>query len=230
VEGEKLINEAINAGFTVERVYINSGALSRGEAVSQGYPGETALEEKLFLELARTETPGPYIAVVAGKTAAKAHESGNKNRLLILDRINDPGNAGTIIRAALAAGMDEVLCLKGTADIFSDKAVRASAGAIFHIPVIEGLSAEECLSYVKEAGLKLFVCEAGGNCLFDTGLAGRIAIVIGNESRGPQAVLKEAADTIVGIPMAEESESLNAASAASVVMYEALRQRMKKKS
>ena len=72
VEGEKLINEAINAGFTVERVYINSGALSRGEAVSQGYPGETALEEKLFLELARTETPGPYIAVVAGKTAAKA--------------------------------------------------------------------------------------------------------------------------------------------------------------
>jgi TrmH family RNA methyltransferase len=124
----------------------------------------------------------------------------------------------------MAAGMNEAWCLKGTADVFSDKAIRASAGAVFRLRVREGLSAEYCIKRVRELGAKLFVCEAGGLNLYETQMTGRIAIAVGNESNGPQLELTEAADCVIGVPMAKESESLNAATAVAIVMYEALRQ------
>jgi len=146
-------------------------------------------------------------------------------RVLVLDRVGDPGNAGTMVRTALAAGMDEVWCVKGTADIFSDKAMRASAGAVFHLPVAEGLSARDCIERARSIGARIIVCSAGGEDLYKAELLGRIAVVVGSEASGAQNELVDAADAVVGIPMTEKAESLNAAAAAAVVMYEALRQR-----
>jgi len=220
VPGQKLIREALGAGYVVERVFINAGALERGEACPGEYPCEIALEEKLFIELAGTVTPQPYIAVV------KRHgdEPSPCRRALVLDRVGDPGNAGAMVRTALAAGMDQVWCVKGTADLFSDKAIRSSAGAVFHLPLREGLEAEECIDLAAESGAKLFVLSSGGKDLYDMEFFGAFALVIGNEGAGPQDKFLAAADTVVGIPMAPKAESLNAAAAAAVVMYEARRQ------
>ena len=222
-EGKKLINEASNAGFQIENVFVNAGAVARGEATSDEYSNEILLEEKLFLDLALTKTPQPFIAVVMQKEAQERNNT--PGLVLILDRINDPGNAGTMIRTALASGMDEVWCTKGTVDIFSDKTIRASAGAIFHMVVRQGLAVEECIDMLRTTNTKLFVCDASGESFYDTDLRGHLAIVIGNESEGPQVQFSQAADRIVGVPMAKVSESLNAATAAAVVMYESLRQR-----
>jgi len=146
--------------------------------------------------------------------------------VLVLDRIGDPGNVGTMVRSALAAGMDGLWCLKGTADVYSDKAVRASAGAVFRLPVVEGLSVDACIKLARQAGLKVFVCDAGGADIYETDLTGSFALVIGNEGAGPREMFLEEADVVIGIPMADGVESLNAAAAAAVVMYEAKRQRI----
>ena len=222
IAGQKLISEAVSAGFAIEHLFLNAGALARGEAAAGNYNCEIALEEKLFRDLAGTVTPQPYLAVV--KKPGNKGFNGEAGRILVLDRIGDPGNAGTMVRSALAAGMDGVWCVKGTADMYSDKAVRASAGAVFRLPVEEGLSAEECVSDARTLGLKVFVCSARGTDLYDTDLTGSFALVIGNEGAGPQEEFLTAADAVIGIPMASEAESLNAATAAAVVMYEARRQ------
>ena len=240
VEGRKLISEAASAGFRIENVFVDSGALQCGEAAEGEYENEIALEEKLFRNLARTVNPQPYIAVVrrpgltedcrreGAESAAQFPAPGpvlGGERVLILDRISDPGNAGTMIRTALAAGMSSVWCLKGTADAFSDKAIRASAGAVFHIPLVEGLDAADCIDRARRMGARLFVCNAGGENVYNKTFAGRFAVVVGSESAGVQEAFLDAADEVAGIPMAEAAESLNAATAAAVVMYEALRQR-----
>ena len=254
-EGEKLISEAVMAGLAVEHVFINGGAVARGdvkagefaneiatrrgEAATGEYANEIALEEKLFLGLAGTVTPQPYMAVVK-KPGDAYHGDGAVDRgkgfgmskgpascrlrALVFDRVGDPGNVGTMMRSALAAGFDAVWCTKGTADVFSDKAIRASAGAVFRLPAREGLSAEDCISLAEDIGARLIVCDAGGAGLYETDLTGSFALVIGSESAGPQDIFLEAAAAVVGIPMAEGVESLNAATAAAVVMYEALRQ------
>jgi len=234
VEGRKLISEAAIAGFEIECVFVNAGALLREEIA----PGEgaaksandialeerifCALEERLFCGLATTVSPQPYIAVA--RRPGRGDKEGRPERVLVLDRIGDPGNAGTMIRTALASGMDEVWCTKGTADVFSDKAIRASAGAVFHLKTVEGLSAPDCIEEAREMGAKLVVCDAKGENVFGAGLTGRLAIVIGSESGGAAEGFSTAADMVVGIPMAEASDSLNAATAAAVVMYEARRQ------
>jgi TrmH family RNA methyltransferase len=224
LEGRKLISEAQSAGFVIERIFLNAGALLRGEIVAGAFSEEKALEEKLFMGLAQTKTPQPYIAVVKHPKADK-RDGSFVSRVLVLDRVSDPGNAGTMIRTALAAGMDEVWCVKGTADLWSDKVIRASAGAVFHLPVAEELSAADCIGRTKDLGLELIVCDAGGEGLFDTNLPDRLVIVVGNEGEGAQAEFLEEADGVVGIPMEGASESLNAAVAAAIVMYEARRRR-----
>ena len=221
VAGQKLINEAVSAGFEVECVFINAGALLRGEAASGAYEKEIELEEKLFCELAEIAAPQPYMAVVR---KPRDNGDGSPRRVLVLDRAQDPGNVGMMLRSAYAAGMDAVWCVKGTADVYSDKAVRASAGAIFRLPVRVGLSAKDCIALTMDIGARLLVCSRGGTGLYETDLTGSFALVIGNEGTGPQEEFLDAADGIVGIPMAEGAESLNAAAAAVVVMYEARRQ------
>jgi len=228
VEGRKLISEAAIAGFEIECVFVNAGALMReeiapGEGAAKNV-NEIALEERLFCDLATTVSPQPYIAVV--RRPGRGERDGRPERVLVLDRIGDPGNAGTMIRTALASGMDEAWCIKGTADVFSDKAIRASAGAVFHLKTVEGLSASDCIEEAKGMGAKIVVCDAKGGNVFDAGLTGRIAIVIGSESGGAAEGFSAAADMVVGIPMAEASESLNAATAAAIVMYEARRQNL----
>ena len=148
--------------------------------------------------------------------------------LLVLDRVGDPGNIGTMLRTADAAGIGGLVLLKGCADIYAPKTVRSSMVSLFHIPVLSGVSEQEFVSTAKKAGYDLLVtCLDGADNLYKADLSGRIAFVMGNEAGGVSETLLEKADKRVYIPMAGRAESLNVAMAAGIVMFEALRRKVK---
>lgn len=148
--------------------------------------------------------------------------------LLVLDRVTDPGNIGTMLRTADAAGVGGLLLLNGCADIYAPKTVRASMGSLFHLPVLSGLGEELLVQAARKAGYELLVtCLDGADNLYKADLQGRLAFVMGNEANGVSDALLAAADKRVFIPMQGRAESLNVAMAAGIVMFEALRQRLK---
>lgn len=148
--------------------------------------------------------------------------------LLVLDRVTDPGNIGTMLRTADAAGVGGLLLLQGCADIYAPKTVRASMGSLFHLPVLSGLSEELLVQAARKAGYELLVtCLDGADNLYKADLQGRLAFVMGNEANGVSPALLAAADKRVFIPMQGRAESLNVAMAAGIVMFEALRQKLK---
>lgn len=148
--------------------------------------------------------------------------------LLVLDRVGEPGNIGTMLRTADAAGIGGLVLLKGCADIYAPKTVRSSMGSLFHIPVLSGVSEQEFISTGKRAGYDILVtCLDGADNLYKADLSGRIAFVMGNEAGGVSETLLAQADKKVYIPMAGRAESLNVAMAAGIVMFEALRRKVK---
>ena len=178
-----------------------------------------------------------YTAIEDDRTRAVLEEAAGKRlddflasgkMLLVLDRVMDPGNIGTMLRTADAAGVGGLLLLQGCADIYAPKTVRASMGSLFHLPVLSGLSEELLVQAARKAGYELLVtCLDGADNLYKADLQGRLAFVMGNEANGVSDALLAAADKRVFIPMQGRAESLNVAMAAGIVMFEALRQRLK---
>jgi TrmH family RNA methyltransferase len=151
--------------------------------------------------------------------------------LLVLDRLQDPGNVGALVRTAGAIGFDGVLCVKGTADPFSPKAVRASAGALFRLPVYESGDPEEALDTLRSEGYRVVLLDAGGTSLcWEADITGRAAFIVGNEGGGVDPRFADSADVTVRVPMTAGAESLNAAVAAGIAMYERRRQMSKEKA
>lgn len=144
--------------------------------------------------------------------------------ILVCDRIQDPGNMGTMIRTAVAAGYGAVIAMPGTVDIYSPKVLRATAGMVFEMPVIYVSSEDELFETVTETGRRLAVTVPdGGHTYYDEDLSRGIALVIGNEGRGASGSIIDRADVKVTIPMRGNTESLNAAAAAAILMYETIR-------
>lgn len=233
IEGPNLVEEALK----------NGGRL-RLAAVS-GWPetGELAeLTGKLKLRQIPTVFLPPGLFEQAGDTQ---HSQGilavaEKNRLspegffqarrpggnvILLDRLQDPGNLGTILRTADAAGFLGAILIKGCGDIYSPKVVRAAAGSLFRLPVLFVESGEEAADLVKKHEKTLICTTLDCKNSYDESMMERdVALVIGNEGNGVSGLLMEAADFCVSIPMAGTVESLNAGVAAGILMYEAVRQ------
>ncbi len=147
-----------------------------------------------------------------------------EDNILVLDRIQDPGNMGTLIRTAAAAGYKAVLAMSGTADIYSPKVLRATAGMVFEVPVIYVSGADILRQMLDSAGKRIVVTDVnGGVPYYDADLAEGIALVVGNEGRGVSEEIAGMADIRVTIPMKGNTESLNAAAAAAILMYESIR-------
>jgi TrmH family RNA methyltransferase len=149
----------------------------------------------------------------------------NEPLVLVLAGLQDPGNLGTILRSAEAFGADGILCLPGAVSAWNPKAVRASAGSVFRLPLLM-VSERACFDRLREAGVKIFAASAHGAQpagLVD--LAGAVALLIGNEGNGVPKDLAAMADGAITIPCPGPVESLNAAVATSVLLYEASRQR-----
>jgi TrmH family RNA methyltransferase len=189
----------------------------------------------LFSKLSDTETPQGVMAVVKKRIYteeefftpfASGSGRGEASNTIVLDRLQDPGNIGTILRTADAAGYMGIILLKGTADVYSPKIVRAAAGSLFRLPILTADTPGQVVGILKRCGKKI-ICTApvGDRFYYDIDLAENTAIVIGNEGNGVCEEFMKHSDLLVKIPMEGTVESLNAAVAAGVLMYESVRQR-----
>lgn len=147
---------------------------------------------------------------------------------IVLDRLQDPGNLGTVLRTASACGACGVIVSEGTVDPLNDKVVRSSAAALFSVGVTRVRQLADLIGQLKDVGIKVVALDARGrDVYFDIPLTGPLALIVGNEGDGVSEELLSMSDLTVSIPMPGRAESLNAAVAASIVAYEAVRQRMR---
>lgn len=145
----------------------------------------------------------------------------NHKNVVVIDSIQDPGNLGTIIRSIDAFGFDNVLTLDGTADIYNPKVIRSSMGSIFHLSLFKDIKRDKLINFLKENQYKIYATTPYGNVDIDELILDeRFAIIIGNESRGVDDFFKKEADKQIKISMRGKAESLNAAIAASIILYE----------
>ncbi len=223
IEGENLLDEAIRNHVRIETVLVR-------EDCQKALPPEAAdkaflLDARLFDKLAQTVTSQGILAVVAKAEVRKEDFIGLPgSNFVVLDRLQDPGNIGTILRTADAAGYRLAILLKGTADVYAPKVVRAATGSLFRMPVVSMASTEELVEFIRAAGKKLTAtCLDAQRCYYDEDLTHDIALVIGNEGSGVAPALIESSELRIKIPMQGNIESLNAAVAAGVLMYEAMR-------
>ena len=150
----------------------------------------------------------------------------NGGNYIVLDRLQDPGNIGTILRTADAAGFELAVLVKGTADPYSPKVVRSAAGSLFRVPICFVDGPDELIGLVHENGKRLIATALEAEkAYYDCDLKEDAAIVIGNEGNGIDRELLKRADEIITIPMAGNTESLNAAVSAGILMYERIRRR-----
>jgi len=145
---------------------------------------------------------------------------GHPRLLVILTNVRDPGNAGTVIRGADAAGADAVLVSDSSVDIYNPKVVRSTVGSLFHLPIVTGVPIAVLLSRVRDAGLALLAADGSGQSLLgDVDLTGPHAWVMGNEAWGLESDVRDACDTVVRVPIHGKAESLNLAMAATLCLY-----------
>ena len=231
VEGGVLIAEAIRGGWDILAEFV------AGEA-SPVVAGETPvfqLGEGVLERVASTESPQPNMALVSRRAASLARLEPQYIRqqsssdaapwVLFLDAVSDPGNLGTILRSAEAMGSAGVVLGTGSVDAFNPKVVRASAGALFHVPVVEGVT----LSDVKNLGYRVLATSShkqpGSQSLVDTDLTGPLCMVLGSEAHGVSEASAPMVDGWIRIDHAGRAESLNVAMAATIINYEIARRR-----
>ncbi len=238
IEGYKLIEEAVKNNIEIEEIILDSEADSSlisklEELIICSKTAVYVLDTKLYRKLAQMENGVGIMAVVSRQdyTLKTFSECISKNRkgcsgnLVVLDRLQDPGNIGTIIRTADGAGFGGLVVMKGTGDIYSPKVVRSAVGSIFRLPVLFASDNDELGEILDFLGKRMIVtCFDTDNYHYDADLSEDAAIVIGNEGRGVSEELIENADVRVKIPMYGNIDSLNASVAAGILMYESVRQ------
>jgi TrmH family RNA methyltransferase len=228
VEGVRLCEEALQAGWTAREVFFTDLLDERGLAVVRGYAEQGIPEEQVsqavMEALSETETPQGVLVVMRQRTLLLPPAP---DFLLILDSLRDPGNLGTILRTALAAGVQAVLLAPGCADAWSGKVLRAAMGAHFRLP-IRSLKWTDIRGFVKGSAppLKVYLADsAGGAPYSQADLRAPLALIVGGEASGAGSEGRALADEQVYIPMTGGTESLNAGIAASILLFEVVRQR-----
>ncbi len=227
IEGFRFLEEALKSSFNIEHILISETGLTRLKEydlynIIDNNNKAYLLPDGIFKSLASTDNPQGVIAV------AKVKEVGNLNyngTYVLVDKVQDPGNLGTIIRTAHAAACVGVILTKGTVDVYNEKTLRSTMGSIFNIDIIE----DKELSFVKELmgkGYKM-VCSSLDTeyNFYDIDFNEKIIITVGNEGNGVSKELYDISDIKVKIPMPGGAESLNAAVAASIMIYEGVRQK-----
>lgn len=227
VEGFRFVEEAVMSNYEVPYLFVDEKHLNKWNESGMTDKISKSTEvyllgEQVFKIISGTETPQGIIGVV--KNRKNELKTGNGFYVLV-DRIQDPGNMGTIIRTAHAAGALGLIYTKGTVDAFNEKTLRSSMGSVFHIPIIE----DEELSITRELkknGYSIIVSSLDtSNNFYEADLKKNLVICIGNEGNGIGEEVFQMADTKIKIPMPGGAESLNAAVAASIMIFEIVRQR-----
>ncbi len=220
-ESPKLLGEALRSGLHVPVVYAEASRLGDFQARFKHYRGEwVPLAGRALRSLASVETSQGLLALVERPAADPSAFFAGQRLIVVLDRIQDPGNAGAILRSAEAFGATGALFLAGSASADSPKLLRASAGSRFRVPVLEGLTTPDLIDRVRRHGLHLYAASAGAGLPLDA-LRWRFpaALAIGNEGAGVEPELARRA-TPFHIPT-KGVESLNAAISAAIALYAA---------
>ena len=220
-----MLEEATRGSWTIEHVFVTSPARERHRELLRRAAAEiTELSERAFASTANTETPQNILALLRPREWSWNDLQKRETLLIILDGVQDPGNVGTIVRSAEAFGATGVVLLNGCARVSNGKVLRATAGSIFRMPFLEGISRDDLLAQVEAGGLRLFALTAHSEPeLAHSNLRTACALLVGSEAAGVSTALLAKAEPI-SIPTATV-ESLNAAVACSIALYEARRQR-----
>jgi TrmH family RNA methyltransferase len=224
VEGVRLVEEALASGWPARLVLYTPDLPPRGQAAVDAYASQgtaiVAVQENVMRSASDTETPQGVLAVLTHKELLVPSPL---DLVLVVDGVRDPGNLGTLLRSASAAGAQLVLLPPGSTDPYAPKVMRAGMGAHFRIPVIT-CTWQQIESHL--GGLEIYLAAAeGGLTYYQTNFKIPMALIIGSEAEGVSENAQELATTSVNIPMPGGGESLNAAIAASVLLFEVVRQR-----
>ncbi|MDU3843511.1 MAG: RNA methyltransferase [Clostridium perfringens] len=226
IEGLRFVEEAIKSKVSIDSIIFTESFKEKNPELFLKINENIKLiqmNEALLKQLCSTENPQGIVGVINMQNK----ELKSVELVVLVDKVQDPGNMGTIIRTAHAAGAAGIVMTKGTVDIYNDKTLRSTMGSIFYIPIVEDDSLDFIKSLKKE-GYKLVVSSLQGkNNFFEENLQGKVMIAVGNEGNGVSDEVYDIADIKVKIPMPGEAESLNVAVATSIMIYEKIRQSFK---
>ncbi|HET7840770.1 MAG TPA: RNA methyltransferase, partial [Terriglobia bacterium] len=232
LEGPRLVEEAMQASATatIQSVLAGQSATAKFQSLIARLPAQTeiiAVSDRMFAQIAATETPQGIAALVEIKPPDFESILTRPGVLLLVAcGIQDPGNLGTIIRSGQALGADALIALRETVSPFNPKTVRASAGAILRFPIFRNQEAAPLFERLRRAQVRLIAADRHSKTpLADADLKNSVAFLIGREASGLHPEVATAADITLSIPIRPETDSVNAAAAASIFLYEAARQR-----
>jgi TrmH family RNA methyltransferase len=234
VEGERLIEESLRSNLSLAYCFHSPAPSPRAQAVlNQLQQRECPLFATTDAALASVSdtvhTQG--LALIAERPVAALDQTfscrhGNAALVVCLDAVQDPGNFGTIVRTAEAAGASGMVSLKGSVDAFAPKTLRSAMGSAFRLPIATNVIAEELLPRARGAGLKVAAAAMEGDVTYtDFDWRQPAMVILGNEANGVRAEVLKECDVRVNIPLRAPVESLNVAAAAAVLLFEAVRQR-----
>ena len=214
IEGWHLFEEAVQAGVTIEKIF----ALESYREQLVAFPQTVWVSEDILLDLADSQTPQGIVAVVQKEEVGQVDFS--QGKFLFLEDVQDPGNVGTIIRTADAAGFTGVIVSDKSADIYSLKTLRSMQGSHFHLPIYR-MSSQALLKETKEAAIPVLATTLSKVSVDYRELPPieNFVLVMGNEGQGISPLMAESADQLVHISMKGQAESLNVAVAAGILIF-----------
>ncbi|HLX24651.1 MAG TPA: RNA methyltransferase [Usitatibacter sp.] len=225
LDGANLVEAFLDSGRVAESVIVNAAGLADAQIanlVGRSSPARvTLLSDPLFKSLSTVDSPTGVIALV--KTPVGKPAPRDAKLVLLLEQIQDPGNVGTLLRSAAAAGAGHVMLSQGCAFAWSPKVLRAAMGAHFALHIVEGADLGAWIAAYK--GTSIALSGQAAKSLYDLDLAKPCALVVGNEGSGLSEALQSAATVRAKIPMPGRMESLNAGTAGSIALFECVRQR-----
>ncbi|WP_436770915.1 TrmH family RNA methyltransferase [Yinghuangia sp. YIM S09857] len=233
-EGPQAVREAVARPGTAVEVYATAETAERypdivAAAAESGVPVLRATPE-VVAAVSQTVTPQGMVALCrfVDVPLADLTDPHAPDLVAVLAHVRDPGNAGTVLRAADAAGAEAVVLTDASVDLYNPKTVRASVGSLFHLPVVVGARVEDTVAQLRAAGLRILAADGAGAADLDDeldagGLDGPTAWIFGNEAWGLPAEIRALADAVVRVPIHGRAESLNLATAAAVCLYASAR-------
>ncbi|MBV1775827.1 RNA methyltransferase [Burkholderiaceae bacterium DAT-1] len=221
LDGIHLIEAALDAGMQIERVLVAESASIKPEIaiLMTRCDGVSIIDDALFRELSDLDSMTGVLAILA---VPKMRTCVRQGWVLALDTVQDPGNVGSLMRTAVAAGVDQIWLGEGCADIWSPKVLRAGMGAHFSVDMVERV---DLPTQLKAFGGDIAITGLDGSrSLYESNLTADLVLVLGNEGQGVSMAVRECADVVLKIPMAPGIESLNVGAAGAICMYERVRQ------
>lgn len=229
MEGPVVIAEALDAGVTIRDIFVDAEDATAAELAERcAAAGARVLEvgDNVMRAVADAATPQGVVAVAELPGFTLEALDTTTDLVLVLARVRDPGNAGTMMRTAAAAGAGCIVFSEGSVDPFGPKTVRASAGSVVKLPIARSVALPEAVALLRARGFRCVGAEGGhAETIYDLDLTAKVAVVVGNEAWGFGDAPADLLDRVASIPMPGDVESLNVAAAGAIFLFEAVRQR-----